>query len=121
MTTICGLCHRGKVWLGGDSAVSLGKGRVEICPDPKVWVRGGVVFGAAGDVRGLQLVRGGGVSAMLTMRNWMFIEQYSALRERLLEQFNLRAIGDFDRGAFADAPDEVVSVAVSAFGRISSH
>ena len=31
-------------------------------------------------LRGLQLARVGGVSAMLTMRNWMFIKQYAELR-----------------------------------------
>ncbi|AFL73479.1 BREX-6 system adenine-specific DNA-methyltransferase PglX [Thiocystis violascens] len=66
-------------------------------------------------LRGLELVREGGVSAMLTMRNWMFIKQYAALRAHLLERFDLRALGDFDRGAFEDVPDEVVSVAVSVF------
>ena len=35
-------------------------------------------------LRGLELVRAGGVSAMLTMRNWMFIKQYAGLREHLL-------------------------------------
>ena len=31
-------------------------------------------------LRGLELVRRGGVSSMLTIRNWMFIKQYAALR-----------------------------------------
>ena len=68
-------------------------------------------------LRGLELVREGGVSAMLTMRNWMFIKQYAALREHLLATSDLRSLGDFDRGAFEDVPDEVVSVAASAFRR----
>jgi len=71
-------------------------------------------------LRGLELARAGGVSAMLTMRNWMFIKQFSGMRERLLGQFDLRALGDFDRGAFEDIPDEVVSVAASVF-RKSAH
>ena len=62
--------------------------------------------------RGLELARPGGVSALLTMRNWMFIKQYAALREWLLETYDLRALGDFDRGAFEDVPDEVVAVVV---------
>ncbi|MBK1717206.1 BREX-6 system adenine-specific DNA-methyltransferase PglX [Thiocystis violacea] len=66
-------------------------------------------------LRGLELTREGGVSAMLTMRNWMFIKQYAGLRAHLLERFDLRALGDFDRGAFEDVPDEVVSVAASIF------
>ncbi|MEX1027864.1 MAG: BREX-6 system adenine-specific DNA-methyltransferase PglX [Candidatus Paceibacterota bacterium] len=68
-------------------------------------------------LRGLELVREGGVSSMLTMRNWMFIKQYSDLRQHLLGEYDLRAIGDFDRGAFEDVLDEVVSVTVSSFAR----
>lgn len=71
-------------------------------------------------LRGLELVREGGVSAMLTMRNWMFLTQYSDLREHLLGMHGLRALGDFDRGAFENVPDEVVSVVVSAFARYAS-
>jgi hypothetical protein len=68
-------------------------------------------------LRGLELVRVGGVSSMLTLRNWMFLKQYSTLREHLLKSYNLLAIGDFDRGAFEEIPDEVVSVAVASFSR----
>ncbi len=68
-------------------------------------------------LRGLELVREGGLSSMVTMRNWMFIKQYAGLREHLLRTFDLRALGDFDRGAFEDVPDEVVSVAVSVLRR----
>lgn len=66
-------------------------------------------------IRGLQLARKGGTSALLTMRNWMFIKQYAELRVWVLERFDLRALGDFDRGAFEEVPDEVVSVVVSVF------
>ena len=71
-------------------------------------------------LRGLQLVRSGGVSAMLTMRNWLFIHDYRKLRPQLLKSYALTMLGDFDRGAFEDVPDEVVSVAVSVFGRHTS-
>ena len=70
-------------------------------------------------LRGLQLVREGGISALLTMRNWMFIKQYAQLRAWLLERYDLRALGDFDRGAFEEVPDEVVSVVVSVFRNAS--
>ncbi len=66
-------------------------------------------------IRGLQLAREGGTSSLLTMRNWMFIKQYADLRIWLLERFDLRVLGDFDRGAFEEVPDEVVAVAVSVF------
>jgi hypothetical protein len=68
-------------------------------------------------LRGLELARQGGVSSMLTMRNWMFIKQFAGLREQLLEKYDLRALGDFDRGAFEDVPDELVSVSVACFRR----
>ncbi|UPU38267.1 BREX-6 system adenine-specific DNA-methyltransferase PglX [Geomonas paludis] len=83
----------------------------------KVYPLGKADLYAAFLLRGLQLVRPGGVSSMLTMRNWMFIKQYEGLRKYLLETHALRAVGDFDRGAFEDIPDEVVSVAVSSFAR----
>ncbi|MCA9678854.1 MAG: BREX-6 system adenine-specific DNA-methyltransferase PglX [Myxococcales bacterium] len=63
--------------------------------------------------RGLQLVRKGGVSALLTMRNWMFIKQFSALREWLLERYDLRMLGDVDRGAFDEVPNEVLAAVMS--------
>lgn len=36
--------------------------------------------------RGLQLVREGGLSSLLTMRGWMFIQQFAKLRQMLLEK-----------------------------------
>lgn len=65
--------------------------------------------------RGLQLTRPGGMSALLTMRNWMFIHQFSKLRELLLEKYDLRVLGDVDRGAFEEILDEVVSTTMSIF------
>ncbi|MCP5117778.1 MAG: SAM-dependent methyltransferase, partial [bacterium] len=69
--------------------------------------------------RGLQLVRPGGVSALLTMRNWMFIKQYAELRQWLLESWELRAVGDFAIGAFDEVPNDLLSVTVSVFRRSS--
>jgi hypothetical protein len=66
-------------------------------------------------LRGLQLVRDGGISSMLTMRNWMFIKQYAELREELLSTHGLHALGDFEVGAFEEIGGMVVSVCVSIF------
>ncbi len=68
-------------------------------------------------LRGLQLVRPHCVSAMLTMRNWMFIKQYADLRRYLLQTYDLRALGDFAVGAFDEVPNDLLSVVVSAFRR----
>jgi hypothetical protein len=65
--------------------------------------------------RGLQLATTGGLSGLVTMRNWMFIQQYTAIREYLLENFDLRSLGDFDRGAFDEVPNEVLAVTLSIF------
>ena len=73
-------------------------------------------------LRGLQLVRKGGVSAMLTMRNWMFVNTYwtSGLRQHLLETYDLRLLHDLSSGAFEEiAPAKVVvSVVSSVFWRL---
>jgi hypothetical protein len=71
-------------------------------------------------LRGLELAKPGGLSAMLTMRNWMFLKQYSGLRENLLSFFSLRLIHDLSSGAFEEisAAQVVVSVASSIFQRL---
>jgi very-short-patch-repair endonuclease len=68
--------------------------------------------------RGLQLVREGGTSSLLTMRNWMFIKQYAELRQWLLETFDLRALGDLDKGAFESmTTSQLISICMSIFRR----
>ena len=64
-------------------------------------------------LRGLEVVRPGGLSAMLTMRNWMFIKQYSGLREKVFGGCDLRTVGDFAVGAFDDVANDVLSVAAT--------
>ncbi|TWT52021.1 BREX-6 system adenine-specific DNA-methyltransferase PglX [Allorhodopirellula solitaria] len=70
---------------------------------------------AAFILRGLMLVRSGGTSAMLTMRNWMFIQQYDSFREFLLPNYDLRSLGDFAVGAFDEVPNDILSVVASVF------
>lgn len=70
-------------------------------------------------LRGFELVVQGGLSVMLTMRNWMFLSQFTGLRARLLDQLTLGIIGDFDRGAFEGIADEVVSVCSSVFWKLN--
>jgi Eco57I restriction-modification methylase len=66
--------------------------------------------------RGLQLAKPGGLSALLTMRNWMFISQYSEIRQHLIETYDLRAIGDLDQAAFEFVTNsEVLAVVMSIF------
>lgn len=64
--------------------------------------------------RSLELARAGGISALVTMRGWMFlVTKFGTLREHLLKEYDLRSIGDFDRGAFDEVPNEVLAVAMA--------
>jgi hypothetical protein len=67
--------------------------------------------------RGLELVREGGVSAMVTMRGWMFLQQFKELRKHILHDHDLRTLGDFDRGAFDEVPNELLAVCASVIHR----
>ncbi|MEI9942161.1 MAG: BREX-6 system adenine-specific DNA-methyltransferase PglX [Pseudomonadota bacterium] len=63
--------------------------------------------------RALELVKPGGISALLTKRAWMFSTQLLDLRAYLLAKHGLQLIGDIDRGGFEDILDEVVSTSMS--------
>ena len=94
----------------------LGAARMEDAGDvAEAYPQGKADLYAAFLLRGLELVKPGGLSAMLTMRGWMFVGQYEALRTGLLEAHTLRSLGDFDKGAFESIPDQVVSVVASVF------
>jgi hypothetical protein len=81
----------------------------------KHYPRGKADLYAAFLERGLELCRPGGASAMVTMRNWMFLSGFTRLREHLLRAHDLRVIGDVDRGAFEEIPDEIVATTLSVF------
>ncbi len=57
MTCIAGACHRGRVWLAGDSAITVDDGTLESMSEPKVWLRRGVAFGHAGPLRSGEVLR----------------------------------------------------------------
>lgn len=71
--------------------------------------------------RGLELARLGGIAALLTMRGWMFLGQFAELRKHLLHEQGLQMLGDLDRGAFEDVPDEVLATVMSIFFRAGSN
>lgn len=66
-------------------------------------------------LRGLQLAAPGGTSALLTMRGWMFLGTFSALRADLLRRNDLRTLCDVDRGAFDEVPNEVLAAVITSF------
>lgn len=56
MTCIIGLVNKGTVWLGGDSMGS-DDYNYQIQTEPKVFKKGEMIFGSAGDMRAPQLLR----------------------------------------------------------------
>ncbi len=59
----------------------------------------------------------GGVSAMLTMRNWMFIKQYAGSAGAAAGDVRPAGAWRLRSGAFDEVPNEVVSVVVSVSSR----
>jgi hypothetical protein len=78
----------------------------------KTYPRGKADLYAAFLERGLELVRVGGVSALITIRGWMFLGQFSELRRDLLKRADLR-VGDLGWGAFELMTDNPVTMAVA--------
>jgi hypothetical protein len=85
----------------------------------KHYPRGKADLYAAFLERGLELSREGGLSALLTMRGWMFLGQFAELRKAVLAH-DLHLLGDVDRGAFEAVPDEVLATVMSVIRRAYS-
>jgi hypothetical protein len=66
--------------------------------------------------RGLQLVRPGGVSAMVTMNGWMFLGQYREIRRAILHQHHVSALVDLMWCAFESMRHATVAMAVIVRG-----
>jgi hypothetical protein len=67
--------------------------------------------------RGLELVRRGGLSAMVTMQGWMFLGQFTELRRWILEDNSVRSVADLMWCAFENMRHATVAMAVVAAGR----
>jgi hypothetical protein len=66
-------------------------------------------------VRSVELCRDKGLSALVAMRGWMFISQFSELRSFLLSKTAIVNVCDIDRGAFDEVPNEVLAAAMVIF------
>ncbi len=63
--------------------------------------------------RAVDLARQGGMLALVTMRNWMFLGQFTDFRKHLLSNYEVWSIGDLDRGAFESmVTSQLISVAM---------
>jgi Eco57I restriction-modification methylase len=78
----------------------------------KNYPRGKADLYAAFLERALQLAKYGGISALLTMRGWMFLQQFASLREWVIEKNDLRSLGDVSWGAFSEMRDNPVTMSI---------
>src|SRR5690606_1191985 len=62
----------------------------------------------------LEFAKAGGMSALITMRGWMFLSTLRELREGLLKSADLRVLCDIDKGGFEHmATSQLISVALT--------
>lgn len=84
MTILVGIAHRGKTWLGADSAVSQG-GFVTGCGVPKLWSHSGFVFGLTGSLREQQIIEHRVTIPALAedadLLRWLCVDFVDAVRE----------------------------------------
>ncbi|MBK8256775.1 MAG: BREX-6 system adenine-specific DNA-methyltransferase PglX [Polyangiaceae bacterium] len=69
--------------------------------------------------RGLQLVRPLGVSALITIRGWMFLGQFAALRHAIIRENSL-VLGDLGWGAFEQMTDNPVTMSATCRGNVGT-
>jgi hypothetical protein len=78
----------------------------------KTYPRGKADLYSAFLERGMELIRTGGVSGLITIRGWMFLRQFTELRAMLLRGADLR-FGDLGWGAFELMTDNPVTMLVA--------
>lgn len=61
-------------------------------------------------LRGLELVRNGGLAAQVSMNGWMFLKQYASLREALLTKHSVRSLVDLLWCAFEQMRHSTVAM-----------
>lgn len=66
-------------------------------------------------LRGLEFVKRGGLSALITMRGWMFLKTFRELRECLLRKNHLQLLGDLNHGCFDTIPGVHVATVMTLF------
>ena len=63
-------------------------------------------------MRGLELTKSFGLSAMITMRGWMFINDYKKLRDFLTNEKTIYSIADLHFGAFPEMKDVSTTMSI---------
>ena len=70
--------------------------------------------------RGLQLARLHGLAAYVTMRAWLFVSQFTALREHLLQERRIWLLADLHFGAFSAMKDVSAAMVVTFASRTTT-
>jgi hypothetical protein len=70
--------------------------------------------------RSLELVRPSGLACLITMRGWLFVSHFRALREKLLDTHDLAVLADLGVGAFEAAPGVEAAMVVVRRGRAAA-
>ncbi|MFA7482979.1 MAG: BREX-6 system adenine-specific DNA-methyltransferase PglX [Vulcanimicrobiota bacterium] len=68
-------------------------------------------------LRSLEFVKRGGLSALVTMRGWMFLKTFRKLRGSLLKKNYLQLLGDLNHGCFDTIPGVHVATVMTLFRR----
>ncbi len=74
---------------------------------------------AAFTLRGLELARKGGMATQVSMNGWMFLQQYSALRQAILEENTLASVVDLQWCAFEQMRHNTIAMYCFHSGLIS--
>ncbi|USQ82557.1 BREX-6 system adenine-specific DNA-methyltransferase PglX [Streptomyces phaeoluteigriseus] len=69
-------------------------------------------------LRGLELVRDGGIVAQVSMNGWMFLKQYTGLRKAVLTEHSVRSMVDLLWGAFEQMRDYTVAMYCLMRGKV---
>ncbi len=77
----------------------------------KTYEKGKADLYAAFIERSLEFLRPGGLSALVTMRGWMFLGQFSDLRRSVLHNYRV-VLGDLGWGAFEEMTDNPVTMSL---------
>jgi len=87
----------------------------------KTYPRGKADLFAAFLERGIELAGENGISALLTMRAWMFLGQFTELRKYYLSSCQITCLGDLDKGAFEEmTTSQLISVSLAIVRKCES-
>lgn len=67
-------------------------------------------------LRSLELLKPGGISATVTLSNWMYLRAFSEFRAQVLDKYSLEMLADLGKGSFS-AGSNLISASAQIFRR----